>query len=90
MKIYKKLSNTGSVYQWHSNRKIAFILDAQDKKKEAINFLKKTYKTIDPDVYQIYDFANFLRNREEFETAIDLYSKILLKINTEHNLYYQV
>ena len=90
MKIYKKLSNTGRVYQWHSNRQIAFILDAQDKKKEAINFLKKTYKTIDPDVYQIYDFANFLRNREEFETAIDLYSKILLKINTEHNLYYQV
>ena len=32
-KIYKKLSNNGSVYKWHSDRQITFILDIQDKKR---------------------------------------------------------
>ncbi len=86
-KIYRKLSNIGSVYKWHSDRQIAFILDIQDKKQEAIALLNDSFKNINPDVYQTYDFANFLKNRKKYEKSIKLYSDILLKIKKNHKLY---
>ena len=89
-KIYKKLSNTGTVYKWHADRQIAFILDNQNKEKEAISFLTESYESIKPDIYQTFDFANFLRDREKYEKSIDLYSKILSKINSDHQLYQKV
>ena len=89
-KIYKKLSNTGTVYKWHADRQISFILDNQNKEKEAISFLTESYESIKPDIYQTFDFANFLRDREKYEKSIDLYSKILSKINSDHQLYPKV
>ncbi len=88
--IYKELSNTGSVYKWHANRQIAFILDDQDKEEESINFLTKIYKSIDPDVYQTFDFANFIKDRKKYEDSIKIYSEILTEINKSHKLYPKV
>ena len=89
-KIYKKLSNAGSLYHWHADKHIAFILDEQKKEKEAINFLEKSYESIEPNIYQTFDFANFLKDRKEYEKSIELYSSILSKINKDHKLYPKV
>ncbi len=89
-KIYKKLSESGTVYKWHADRQIAFILDDQNKEKEAINFLRESYKSIKPDIYQSFDFANFLKDRKEYEKSIELYSDILSKIKKDHELYSKV
>ena len=89
-KIYKKLSNTGTVYKWYADRQIAFILDDQKKEKEAIGFLTESYKSIEPSVYQTFDLANFLKDREKYEKSIELYSSILSKINKDHQLYPKV
>ena len=89
-KVYKKLSNSGTVYKWFADRQTAFILDEQNKKKEAISFLTKSYEKIEPDIYQIYDFANFLKDRKKYEKSIELYSKILSKIKKNHQLYPKV
>ena len=90
-KIYKKLSGTGSVYNWYSSKQIANILKAQNKEKEAVIFLSKAYyNDSNPSVYQTYDLANYLRNNEEYKKSIKLYSKILLKINESHPLYSKV
>ena len=89
-KVFNELSNYGSVYKWYANRQIAFILDDQKKEEEAILFLKKNYQRIEPDIYQTFDYANFLKDRKKYEDAIKLYSKILLKIKKDHKLYPQV
>ena len=89
-KIYKKLSNTGNVYKWFANRQIAFILDEQKREKQAVSFLTKSYQNIEPNVYQTFDFANFLKNKKEYEKSIELYSSILSKINEDHEIYPKV
>ena len=89
-KLYKKLSNAGTIYKWHADKQIAFILDDQNKEKEAISFLTESYKSIQPNVYQTFDFANFLKDRKEYKKSIELYSGILSKINKNHQLYPRV
>ena len=89
-KIYQRLSKIGSVYKWYANMQIAHILDDQIKDKEAITQLTENYESIKPNVYQTFDFANFLRNKEVYKKSIELYSEILKKINKEHLLYPKV
>tara|TARA_B100000686_G_scaffold80003_1_gene86309 strand:+ start:1846 stop:3531 length:1686 start_codon:yes stop_codon:yes gene_type:complete len=89
-KVYKKLSESGSVYKWYAHRQIAFILDKEKKEKESINWLTKSYSSIQPNVYQTFDFANFLRERKKYKKSIKLYSNILSKINKNHKLYPKV
>ncbi len=87
-KIYKKISKLGSVYKWYSAKKIAEMMDKEDK--DSINFLSTVYKKIEPGVYDTYDFANFLRLKENYKKSIDLYSELLLKIDNSHELYPRV
>ena len=89
-KIFEKLSNQGSVYKWYADKQIAFIFDYQKKEDEAIQYLTKSYEKINPTIYQTFDFANFLKNREKFEKSVKLYSEILSKINVNHKLYSKV
>ena len=89
-KIFEKLSNQGSVYKWYADKQIAFIFDYQKKEDEAIQHLTKSYEKINPTIYQTFDFANFLKNREKFEKSVKLYSEILSKINVNHILYSKV
>ena len=50
--------------------------------------LEKTFKSLkDPDLYQIYDYANFLKNNEMFEDSIKYYSMVLSLITNENALY---
>ena len=41
-------------------------------------------------IYQSFDFAEFLKNNEEFEDSIIYYTKILKQINEQHPLFPQV
>ena len=84
-KIYKKISKLGSVYKWYAAKKISVIMDEEDK--DSVNFLSESYKEIEPGVYEIFDFANFLRGKEDYEKSIKLYSDLLLKVNKNHELY---
>ena len=84
-KIYKKISKLGSVYKWYAAKKISVIMDEEDK--DSVNFLSESYKKINPGIYETFDFANFLRGKENYEKSIELYSKLLLTINKNHELY---
>jgi tetratricopeptide (TPR) repeat protein len=89
-KIYSKMQKHGSVYSWYASRKIASILTKQDKKKDAIIFLKKTFQKIkNPTTYEIFDYAVFLKNNENYEESIKYYSKVINTINKKHDLYGQ-
>ena len=87
-KIYKKISKLGEAYNWHASKQLAFIYLEEKKDNEAKKILKKTFKSLrNPDLYQIFDYANFLKNNEMFEESINYYSKVLSLISVENNLY---
>ncbi len=87
-KIYKKIRKYGEAYDWHASKQLAFIYLEEKKDKEAKKILEKTFRSLrDPDLYQIYDYANFLKNNEMFEESIKYYSKVLSLISVDNNLY---
>lgn len=91
IKKYFKLKESGSIYNWHASKQIASILLKQKKTKEAIKLLNKSFKEIkSPNSLHIYEFAEFLKNREKYEDAVALYSKVLNQIDNKHFLYASV
>ena len=88
IKIYKKIKNTGSNYNWHASKRIAFILKKQEKKKESINYLKASFLKIkNPKIYEIFDYAEFLKNNEQFQDSIKYYSEVIALIDEKNILY---
>ena len=60
----------------------------QDKRKDSIRNLKNDFKKIlNPSVYTIHDYADFLKGNEQFEDSIIYYDKILNYIDENHSLY---
>ena len=87
-KIYTKLFNFGSAFKWYSNKQLSNILIQEDKKKDAIKLLRKSYNELPiKGIYETFDYAEFLKNNEEFERSIKIYSEIIDSINTQHPLY---
>ena len=77
-KIYKKLTYHGDALSWYSNKQIARILIKEEKKIDALNILKDSYnKVTSKGIYETFDYAEFLKNNEEFEKSIVYYSQIL-------------
>ena len=86
--IYKKIKKIGSNYDWHSSKRIAYILNKEDKNEEAINYLRDSFLDIEnPKAYELFDYAKFLRNNELFQDSIKYYSKLIKIINEDHSLY---
>ena len=86
--IYNSIKNKGSIYSWHSLKKIANILIEQEKKDKAFRLLKNGYnKILNPSIYEIYDYAEFLRNNEMFAESAKKYTKVLDLIDNTHYLY---
>ena len=89
--LYVEIQKQGSVYSWHANKQIAFILIKQGNKQEAVEYLKDKYKKIkSPSLYEIFDFAEFLKNNENYDDSIKYYSQLLSLIDKKHDLYAQV
>ncbi len=89
--IYKEMINYGSAFKWHSNKQISKILILEKNKKSSLNLLAKTYNELPfKGVYEIFDYAEFLKNNEEFKDSIKYYSEILQIINKTHPLYPEV
>ena len=90
-KIYKSLEVYGNAFNWFSNKQISRILIKEEKEKEAIKLLKKTYNRLAlKGVYETFDYAEFLKNNEEFEESIKYYTDILNQIEKDHPLYPEV
>ena len=89
--IYKKLSNYGNAFKWYSNKQISKILIQEKKKDKSLKLLSKSFNDLSyKGVYETYDYAEFLKNNEEFESAIKHYTDILKVIDKDHSLYPQV
>ncbi len=87
-KIYERLKNYGVAFSWYANKQIAKILLQEDNKKKSLQFLEKSYTALPiKGVYEIFDYAEFLKNNEEFKKSIKYYSIILDRIDNTHPLY---
>ena len=91
LKSYHQIKEYGSTFSWYASKQIAYILIEQEKKKEALSYLKNSFQKIKiPTVYEIFDYARFLKNNEKFEESVKYYSEVLSLIETKHELYGQV
>ncbi len=87
-KIFKRLTNYGSAFKWYANKQIAKILIQEENKSKSLQLLGTSYNEIkNQGIYYTFDYAEFLKNNEEFNEAIIYYSKILNKIDKKHPLF---
>ena len=90
-KIYEKLSRSGESLKWYSNKQISRILIVEDKRKKSIQLFRKAYNELSfKGIYETFDYAEFLKNNEEFNESIKYYSIILDQINNDHPLFPEV
>ena len=86
--IYLTLKKLGEYYAWYSSKQIAILEIKKSKINQAINILEKNYNNLNkPDLYQTYDFAEFLKNNEKFNESIKYYSIVLQEISKSHELF---
>jgi tetratricopeptide (TPR) repeat protein len=87
-KIYNNLIKKGDAFNWYSSKQLSRILIQNDSKSEALELLKQSYESLDnKKIYEIFDYAEFLKNNEKFEEAITFYTKIINQVEIEHPLY---
>ena len=87
-KIYKNLSKEGEAFKWYSTKQLAKILIQEENINEAIELTSNTYNNlVIKEVYETFDFAEFLKNNEKFEKSIFYYTDVLNSINQDHLLY---
>jgi tetratricopeptide (TPR) repeat protein len=90
-KIYYEIQKHGSIYSWHASKQITSILLKQEEKKKAVIFLEKIFQKIKkPTTYEIFDYAEFLKNNEKYEESIKYYSKVINTIDKKNTLYGQI
>ena len=89
--IYQKLRNNGNAYKWYSSKQISRILLKKNEKDEAIKLLTNSYSNLSSKgVYEIFDYAEFLKNNDRFTDSIKYYTEILERIDAKHPLFPEV
>ena len=87
-KIYNSLSKKGEAYSWYSAKQLARILLQEKEKEKAIKILSETYDNlVKKEIYETFDYAEFLKNNERFKESIKFYSEIISKVENNHPLY---
>ena len=89
--IYENISKHGNAFKWYSSKQISRILVKEGNKKKSLKLLSNSYFGLKTKgIYETFDYAEFLKNNEEFEKSIIYYTKILDKIDEDHTLFPEV
>ena len=87
-KIYNYLSKKGEAYSWYSAKQLARIYLQEEEKEKAIKIISDTYDNlVNKEIYETFDYAEFLKNNERFKESIKFYSEIISKVKNNHPLY---
>ena len=87
-KIYKNLGKKGKAFKWYSSKQLARIYIQEGNKDLALKLLGNSYKDLsNQDIYETFDYAEFLKNNERFKESIDYYDKVIDKVKKDHPLY---
>ena len=75
------MSRNGGAYKWYASKQLAKILIKDENQKEALKLLTKSYNSLSrKEVYETFDYAEFLKNNEKFEESIPFYTLIIALI----------
>ncbi len=86
--IYSRMGKRGSAFNWYTAKQNAKIFLHEDKNKLALKTISDTYYNIpEKNIYQTFDFAEFLKDNDQFDESIKLYSEVIDKISKNHSLY---
>ncbi len=86
--IYNNIRKEGEIFSWHAAKQNSKILVKEDKINKALSILKIEYdKSSKKRIYQTFDYAEFLKNNEQFENSIKYYSEVINSINKDHPLF---
>jgi len=87
-KIYNNLGKKGGVYKWHASKQLAKIYIQEENKKKALELVSIAYNNLAiKDIYETFDYAEFLKNNEKFEESIPFYTKVISEVKKDHLLY---
>ena len=90
-KIYRNLLKRGEAFKWYSTKQLARISIKEEEREEAIKLTRSTYEDLETkEVYETFDFAEFLKNNEKFKESINYYTTVLNSIKKDHPLYPEV
>ena len=91
LKILKIFDKKYEFYNWFKIKKETQIISKQQGIEASTNFINLKFKQIkNPSVKIIFDVANVNKNSKKYEVAIDLYNKILSKININTKFYAEI
>ncbi len=89
--IYEKIEKKGEAYFWYAAKQKARILIKEKKKEEAIKKLTLSFQKLsNKNIYETFDYAQFLKSNKQNEEAIKYYTEIINKIKKDHPLYPEV
>ena len=87
-KVYRNLGSKGEAFHWFSSKQLAKIYVQEDNKEQALKLLSRAYKDLaSKDIYETFDYAEFLKNNEKFEESIFHYDKVISEVKKDHPLY---
>ena len=87
-KIYSKLGKHSKIFHWYSSKQLARIFIEEKNKSEALKLIKISYDSLaSKNIYETFDYAEFLKNNEKFKEFIPLFTEIIDQINDSHPLY---
>ena len=81
-KILKNFKNDDLFYYWYRIKKEAQIIAKQKNKKASLNFIMSEFDKIEKkNNKMLFDIANYNKNSEEYQTAIEYYSELIENLN---------
>ena len=90
-KILKKFNSEDEIYHWFKTKKIAQILAEKNSEKISLIYIEKEISNINnPSLKILYDLANIYKKFKKYEKAIEYYSIVLSKIDSNSSIYADV
>ena len=87
-KIYDNLGKKGKAFKWYASKQLAKIYIQDENKDKALELVSKSYNNLaNKDIYETFDYAEFLKNNEKFEESILHYTKVINEVKKNHILY---
>ena len=87
-KTYNEIGKKGQIFLWYAAKQNAKILVEEEKKLMALKILTNAYENLPAkSIYEKFDYAQFLKNNDEFENSIKIYTEIIDSIKKDHPLY---
>ncbi len=87
-KVLQKFRKEDVVYHWYKIKKITQILGDQKGEEEALKYIEKKINNLkNPSNKILYDIANIYKKFKNYEKAIEYYSIVLSKIDSNSLIF---